>query len=325
MTAVSPLLAFPAAATTAVGSEVWRGLVARPKRLSPWLFYDDRGSALFEAITALPEYYLTRTEREILAEHSDAILSVAGDSGLAILELGAGTAAKTDLLLAAAARRHGAVTYYPMDIAASALEQARDRITRDLPQVTVHPIQSDYTRNLGELPGAGHRRLVLYIGSSIGNFEPPRAIALLRSLRRRLAPGDWLLLGVDHIKDRTTLLRAYNDAAGITAEFNRNVLTRINAELGANFRPRLFRHRALWNDRECRMEMHLESLVAQEVSIPALEMTIRFRRGESVHTENSYKFTPDAANLLLKRGGFAPRQSWTDARAWFGVYLAEAV
>lgn len=323
MTAVSPLPVIPAAATTAIGSEVGRGLSARPKRLSPWLFYDERGSALFEAITALPEYYLTRLEREIFAEHGDAILESAASSGATIIELGAGSAAKTDLLLAAAVRRHGAVAYYPMDIAFSALEQARERITRDLPLVTVRPIQSDYTRKLGELPGT--RRLVLYIGSSIGNFEPPRAASLLRSLRNRLTPGDWLLLGVDHVKDRTTLLRAYNDAAGITAEFNRNVLVRINAELGANFRPRLFRHRALWNDRECRMEMHLESLVAQEISIPALEMTVRFRRGESVHTENSYKFTPDAVNALLKRGGFTPRQSWTDARAWFGVYLAEAV
>lgn len=323
MTAVSPLPVIPAAATTAIGWEVGRGLSARPKRLSPWLFYDERGSALFEAITALPEYYLTRLEREIFAEHGDAILESAASSGATIIELGAGSAAKTDLLLAAAVRRHGAVAYYPMDIAFSALEQARERITRDLPQVTVRPIQSDYTRKLGELPGT--RRLVLYIGSSIGNFEPARAASLLRSLRNRLTPGDWLLLGVDHVKDRTTLLRAYNDAAGITAEFNRNVLARINAELGANFRPRLFRHRALWNDRECRMEMHLESLVAQEISIPALEMTVRFRRGESVHTENSYKFTPDAVNALLKRGGFTPRQSWTDARAWFGVYLAEAV
>jgi L-histidine N-alpha-methyltransferase len=325
MTAVSPLPCLPPAATTPVGKEVMRGLIARPKRLSPWLLYDERGSALFEAITALPEYYLTRTEREIFTQHGDAILEAAGDPDLSIIELGSGTAAKTDLLLAAAIRRHGAVAYYPMDIASSALEQARERISRDLPQVTVRPILSDYTHGLDELPGSGHRRLVLYIGSSIGNFDPPRATSLLRSLRGRLAPGDWLLLGVDHVKDRTTLLRAYNDGAGVTAEFNRNVLARINAELGANFRPRLFRHRALWNDRECRIEMHLESLVAQEVSIPALEMRVRFRRGESVHTENSYKFTPDAVDVLLARGGFTPRQNWTDPRAWFGVYLAEAV
>jgi len=150
------------------------------------------------------------------------------------------------------------------------------------------------------------------------------ATALLRRLRKRLEPGDLLLLGVDHIKERTTLVRAYNDAAGVTAEFNRNMLVRINAELGANFRPRLFRHRALWNDRECRIEMHLESLIAQQVDIPALDLEVSFCRGESVHTENSYKFTPDSAGALLTRSGFAPRRDWTDARRWFGVYLAEA-
>ena len=325
MTAVSPLPYISAPAATPVAAEVLRGLTARPKRLSPWLFYDERGSALFESITQLPEYYLTRTEREILAQYGGAILEAAGDSAATILELGAGTAAKTDLLLAEAIRRHSAVTYFPMDIAPSALDQARERIARELPQVTVQPILSDYTRKLGTLPGSGSRRLVLYIGSSIGNFEPQPAAGLLRRLHGQLAPGDWLLLGVDYVKDRTTLLRAYNDGAGVTADFNRNVLARINAELGANFRPRLFRHRALWNDRESRIEMHLESLVAQEISIPALDLTVRFRRGESVHTENSYKFTPDSVNALLKGGGFAPRANWTDARSWFGVHLAEAV
>lgn len=305
--------------------EVLRGLTARTKRLSPWLFYDERGSVLFEAITELPEYYLTRTEREIFAEHGDAILGAAGDSAQAILELGAGTAAKTDLLLAAAVRHRGEVAYYPIDIASSALDQARSRIAREMPQVSVQPIVSDYTRSLGELPGSERSRLVLYIGSSIGNFEPQAAAALLRRLRRQLAAGDRLLLGVDHVKDRTTLVRAYNDGAGVTAEFNRNVLSRINAELGGSFRPRLFRHRAVWNDRESRIEMHLESLVAQEVTIAALDLTVRFRRGESIHTENSYKFTAEAVKALLARGGFAPRQHWTDARSWFGVYLAEAV
>jgi uncharacterized SAM-dependent methyltransferase len=166
--------------------------------------------------------------------------------------------------------------------------------------------------------------MVLYIGSSIGNFDPPEALALLRKLRQRLAAGDLLLLGVDHVKDRTTLLRAYNDAAGVTGEFNRNVLVRIARELGARFRPGLFRHRAVWNDRESRVEMHLESLVAQEVAIPLLDLTVSFRRGESIHTENSYKFTRDSATSLLARSGFAVRQSWTDAKRWFGVYLAEA-
>jgi uncharacterized SAM-dependent methyltransferase len=166
--------------------------------------------------------------------------------------------------------------------------------------------------------------MVLYIGSSIGNFEPDEAAVLLRNVRGQLAPGDLLLLGVDHIKDRATLLRAYNDGAGVTAEFNRNVLTRIQRELGADFRPGLFRHRVLWNDREARIEMHLESLVSQEVAIPSLELTVGFRRGETIHTENSYKFTPETAGKLMGRSGFAVRRNWMDSRGWFGVYLAEA-
>ena len=326
MHALSSIPCLPEAASTPVGAEVYRGLTSLPKRLSPWLFYDQRGSELFEAITALPEYYLTRTERAIFAEYGDEILAAAsGDGKLAIIELGAGTAAKTGLLLAAAVRRQGHVSYYPIDISISALEAGRTRIGEEMPEVVVRPIVADYTTDRSEIPTPGGRRLVLYIGSSIGNFEPAEAAALLRRLRSQLAPGDLLLLGVDHIKDRNTLLPAYNDAAGVTAEFNRNILTRIRRELGAGFRPRLFMHRARWNDRESRIEMHLESLIQQEVSIPALDLTINFRRGETIHTENSYKFTPESVDGLLTRSGFAVERSWTDAKNWFGVYLAEAV
>jgi dimethylhistidine N-methyltransferase len=324
MHAFSTIPCLPEAASTPVGAEVYRGLTALPKNLSPWLFYDERGSELFEAITELPEYYLTRTEREIFAQYADEILAAAGDDRLTMIELGAGTAAKTGLLLAAAVRRQERVSYYPIDISVSALREASSRIGEELPQVAVRPIVADYTTELDEIPAPACRRLVLYIGSSIGNFEPGDAAAVLRKLRGQLAPGDLLLLGVDHIKDRATLLRAYNDGAGVTAEFNRNVLTRIQRELGADFRPRLFRHRVRWNDRESRIEMHLESLVSQEVAIPALELTVGFRRGETIHTENSYKFTPETAAALLSRSGFAVRREWTDGRRWFGVYLAEA-
>ena len=193
---------------------------------------------MFEAITALPEYYLTRTEHAIFAEYGDEILAAAsGDGKLAIIELGAGTAAKTGLLLAAAVRRQERVSYYPIDISVSALEAGRTRIGEEMPQVVVRPIVADYTTELDEIPTPGGRRLVLYIGSSIGNFEPAEAAALLRRLRTQLAPGDLLLLGVDHIKNRNTLLPAYNDVAGVTAEFNRNILTRIRRELGATFPP----------------------------------------------------------------------------------------
>jgi dimethylhistidine N-methyltransferase len=325
MHAFSTVPCLPEAASTPIGAEVYRGLTALPKKLSPWLFYDTRGSELFEAITELPEYYLTRTEREIFAQYSDEILEAAGEKRLAIIELGAGTAAKTGVLLAAAVRKQERVSYCPIDISVSALQEAQRRIGDEQPQVTVRPIVADYTTDLSELPTAtGGRRLVLYIGSSVGNFDPAEAAALLRRLRGQLAPGDLLLLGVDHIKDRNTLLRAYNDQAGVTAEFNRNVLTRIKRELGGNFRPGLFRHRVCWNDRESRIEMHLESLVTQEVLIPSLELTVSFRRGESIHTENSYKFTPESAAALLERAGFGVRREWTDPKRWFGVYLAEA-
>jgi L-histidine Nalpha-methyltransferase len=324
MHVLSSIPCLPEAASTPMGAEVLRGLSAFPKKLSPWLFYDQRGSELFEQITELPEYYLTRTERGIFAQHADEILAAADSRKLSVIELGAGTAAKTDLLLAAAVRRQGRVSYYPIDISTSALEEARRRIGEEQPEVSCLPIVWDYTASMSEIPSGVGRRLVLYIGSSIGNFEPAEAAVLLRRLRAHLAAGDLLLLGVDHIKDRTTLLRAYNDAAGVTAEFNRNALVRIARELGASFRPRLFRHRALWNDRESRIEMHLESLITQEVAIPALELTVNFRRGETIHTENSYKFTAESAGQMLGRAGFAVERAWTDARGWFGVYLARA-
>ena len=324
MHALSSLPCLPEAASTPLGAEVYRGLTRMPKRLSPWLFYDARGSELFEAITELPEYYLTRTEHGILVQRADEILEAAGAKKLTLLELGAGTATKTTVLLEAAIRRQEQVTYVPIDISESALEEARRRISEELPQVTVKPAVADYTTDLPAISAEGHRRLALYIGSSIGNFDPPEATALLRKLRRRLTAGDLLLMGVDHVKDRTALLKAYNDGAGVTAEFNRNMLVRIKRELGAEFRPGLFRHRAVWNERASRVEMHLESLVAQEVAIPSLDLTVSFRRGESIHTENSYKFTRDSAASLLARSGFAVRSDWTDERGWFGVYLAEA-
>jgi L-histidine Nalpha-methyltransferase len=324
MHAISSIPCLPAAAETPLGAEVYRGLTAMPKTLSPWLFYDQRGSELFEAITGLPEYYLTRTERAIFAEHRDAMLEAAGAPELAVIELGAGTAAKTGVLLEAATRHCRRVRYYPIDISASALEEAERRVAEQAPQVPVEARVADYTQDMSAIPATRGRRLVLYIGSSIGNFEPADAARILRSLHRRLAPGDLLLLGVDHGKERSVLLRAYNDAAGVTAEFNRNMLVRVNRELGGRFRPGLFRHRAVWNERASRVEMHLESLIAQAVTIGDLGLTVDFRRGESIHTENSYKFTPDTAAALLERGGFAVRQSWTDQRRWFGVYLAEA-
>ena len=318
----TPVLTLPEAAYTAVGAEVYRGLTAMPKSLSPWLCYDEVGSQLFEAITKLPEYYLTRTERGIFARYADEILESAGYRALTMIELGAGTAAKTGLLLRAAVRRQGKVDYVPIDVSQSALTAAKEHIEADIPGVHVASRVADYTDGIAEIPANGHRRIVLYIGSSIGNFEPADAVKVLRKVRGSLAPGDLLLLGVDHAKERETLLRAYDDAAGVTAAFNKNILVRINHELGANFNPRLFRHRARWNAELSRIEIYLASLIAQCVTIPALDLKVGFTRGETIHTENSYKFTAESIASIVDRAGFRITQSWTDEREWFGVYLA---
>jgi L-histidine Nalpha-methyltransferase len=328
MSAIS-LPKLPEIACTPIAVEVINGLSDRPKTLSPWLFYDEAGSRLFEDITELPEYYVTRTERQILAEHAEEIVATAsGRRELSIIELGAGTATKTGLLLQAAVALQGGVTYYPIDVSETALEAAQSRLEAELPQVIVEPIVADYTegmrQNKSDTVAGDGRRLVLYIGSSIGNFSPGEAVEVLRGVRAQLSPGDCLLLGTDMVKDREMLLAAYDDAAGVTARFNLNMLVRINRELGANFNPRLFRHQARWNEPHSRVEMHLESLVAQRVALPALDMDVRFARSETIHTENSYKFTDQRVVALLGRAGFKLQQQWSDAKGWFTVYLAAA-
>jgi L-histidine N-alpha-methyltransferase len=302
------------------------GLASHPKRLPPWLFYDEAGSELFEQITELDEYYLTRTERSIFETHAGAMIAraAAGDR-LRIAELGAGSADKTRLLLAAAARRQGPVAYEPMDVSHTALIAACERIERELPRVQVAPLVVDYTLGMGLLPASrGERRLVLYIGSSIGNFEPEEAARLLRNVRTSLRPGDALLLGVDLVKDESVLLAAYDDQAAVTAAFNRNVLVRLNRELGADFNPDAFKHRAIWNAAASRIEMHLESCSAQTVRLADLEMRVAFGPGETIHTENSYKYRPGKAEKMLARAGFSTNATWTDERGWFAVILGRA-
>ncbi len=308
------------------------GLTSHPKRLPPWLFYDERGSQLFDAITELDEYYLTRTERSILARNAEEIVAAAagsacgGQARLRIAELGAGSAEKTRVLLRAAVDRQRSVIYEPIDVSASALDGARERIEREIPGVHVISRVTDYTHGAGLHLDAcyGERRLVLYIGSSIGNFEPADAERLLRRVRAGLAPGDGLLLGVDLVKDPSLLMAAYDDAAGVTAAFNRNLLTRLNRELSADFVPRAFAHRAHWNASASRMEMHLESLCDQRVHVAAAGFDIELAEGETIHTENSYKFEPGQAEELLAATGFAPAGLWTDASEWFAVCLGRA-
>jgi dimethylhistidine N-methyltransferase len=322
MTSKTQSAAHPVEAS--VAAAVREGLTSHPKRLPPWLFYDAAGSRLFEQITELPEYYLTRTERSILTAHAgEMIAQAAQGQRLRLVELGAGSADKTRLLLSAAIAHQGTVLYEPLDVSSTALEEAKARIEREIPGVCVAPQILDYTLGLDGLDpaAAGERRLVLYIGSSIGNFEPREAARLLQRLRAGLGPGDSLLLGVDLIKDEATLLAAYNDAAGVTAAFNRNVLVRLNRELDANFDPKAFAHHAIWNCAESRIEMHLESRIAQRVRLAALNLEVDFAPSETIHTENSYKYAPGAAQTMLAEAGFAPAGSWTDARGWFAVCL----
>jgi L-histidine Nalpha-methyltransferase len=303
--------------------EVVRRLSSRPKTLPCKLFYDERGSALFEQITKLPEYYLTRTELEILRDSSRKIAEAAG-APISIIELGAGTATKTGTLLAAIARRQIRVKYFPVDISPSALAQARARVQAELPGALVQPVIADFGngfRFLGKIPG---RKLVLYLGSSIGNFDWDDAIALLRRVHKQLAPGDALLLGTDLVKSPELLVRAYDDAQGVTTEFNKNILRRINRELDSDFDLASFHHIAEWNPRLSRMEIYLESLRAQSVLLRLIGTTVRFAAAERIHTENSYKYTLEMVERMLCVSGFRLEQTWSDRRKWFGLHLARA-
>ena len=309
---------------------VREGLAARPKRLPAWLFYDQAGSRLFDAITELDEYYLTRTERGIFSVASEEIVDQArGGRRLRVAELGAGSAEKTRLLLRAAVERQDAVVYEPVDVSASALELAKRRIEREIPGVTVTPRVMDYTDgdgsrfHLGAMD-PGEKRLMLYIGSSIGNFEPTEAERVLRRVRAGLEMGDCMLLGVDLVKDEAMLVAAYDDAQGVTAAFNRNMLVRLNRELDAEFDVEAFEHRAVWNRAKARMEMHLVSPCAQQVLVGELDMTVEFAAGETIHTENSYKYRPGQAEALLAKTGFRAEATWTDDRGWFAVCLGRA-
>ncbi|MGA7366098.1 MAG: L-histidine N(alpha)-methyltransferase [Candidatus Sulfotelmatobacter sp.] len=308
----------------ALTREVRRGLIARPRSLSPWMFYDAEGSRLFERITTLPEYYPTRTERAILAGHADAIIAAAhGDRSLPlrIVELGAGTASKTCILLEAASRVSDDVAYVPVDVCPDALELACQNVACTLPEVHLQPIVRNYVTHPLQLDPFDGTTLALYIGTSIGNFSPEEAQLILRNLFSQLQTGDAFLLGTDMVKDERTLLAAYDDNDGVTAAFNLNILHRLNRELGANFDAACFRHRAFWNSIESRIEMHLESTREQHVSIEHADLDIHFMQRETIHTENSYKFTDQGIRSLLDEAGFAIRGAWKDGRGWYTLTL----
>jgi L-histidine Nalpha-methyltransferase len=304
----------------AIGPVVLDGLRASPKRLPPWLLYDDAGSALFEEITSLPEYYLTRTERAILGANAQPILQAAGDPAV-MVELGAGSASKTRVLLQAWLALQPRARYVPVDVSPS-LQQVAADLRAELPGLSVSPVSARYPEQLSFLLRLPRPRLVLFLGSSIGNYDRADALALLTALRASLSPGDGLLLGTDLVKPETVLVPAYDDRAGVTARFNKNLLHRLNRELGASFDPDDFAHHVRWNAEHCRLELYLRSLTDQLVTIDRLGLTVRFARGELLHTENSHKFTVPGIRALLDEGGFDLETTWSDRRRWFALHLA---
>jgi L-histidine Nalpha-methyltransferase len=321
---LAPLL-FKCDTREALIDEVWSGLLKRPRSLVPWMLYDSEGSRLFECITTLPEYYPTRTERGLLAGHAEAIITATGSAcsrPLRLLELGAGTAAKTGILLEAAARLRNEVIYLPVDVSPAALDAACDSLGCLLPDVQLQPTVANYVTHPPKLERFQGTTLAMYIGSSIGNFSPKEARTILRNLRSELRAGDALLLGTDMVKDEATLVRAYDDSAGVTAAFNLNILHRLNRELGANFDTGCFQHRARWNRVESPMEMHLESTRDQCVDIPAAQLSLQFAAFETIHTENSYKFTRETLGCLLHDAGFTIEQTWMDPLQWYSLTFA---
>lgn len=306
-----------------IARAVLRGLTATAKWLPPWLFYDERGSALFEEITELPEYYLTRAERSIFERDGVAIITAGfGGGDATIVELGAGTAVKTQVLLAAAAGLRGAATYVPVDVSAEALAIAEARLAAEEPRVTVQPWLASHSHAFPHLRTLRGRKVVLFIGSSIGNYDEAEALGLLAGLRAGLGDGDALVLGTDLRKDPAVLVPAYDDAAGVTAAFNKNVLARINRELGGRFDLDRFRHVALWNAAQSRIEMHLESAGDQVVAIEGLRFRVAFRDRERIHTESSVKYDDATIERLLGGAGFRRERTWLDDGGRFAVHLA---
>ncbi|RLP87781.1 MULTISPECIES: L-histidine N(alpha)-methyltransferase [unclassified Micromonospora] len=299
--------------------DVRAGLSAEQKWLPPKWFYDARGSELFEEITRLPEYYPTRAERAVLAERAPDIAALTGAKTL--IELGSGSSEKTRLLLDAFTQRGGLGTFVPLDVSVSALSGSTAEIAADYPGLRVRGIVGDFTRHLDRLPTGG-RRLVAFLGGTIGNLLPAERAEFLAAMRDALEVGDWLLLGTDLVKDPSVIVPAYDDAAGVTAEFNRNVLHVINRELGADFDPEAFEHVARWDPDHEWIEMRLRATRPMRARV--LDLTVEFAAGEELRTEISAKFRPAGVAAELAVAGFAAAEFWTDPGGLFGVTLARA-
>jgi dimethylhistidine N-methyltransferase len=296
-------------------TDVLRGLRRSPKRLSPTYFYDELGSQLFERICTVPEYYITRTETAILAQHAPQIASVIGQDTL-LVELGSGASTKTRLLLD---QLPGLAAYVPVDISRTHLLQAARRVAEAYPNIDVLPVCADFTQpfSLPEIRRGRARVVVFFPGSTIGNFDTPAAIDLLWTMRDTAGPDGALLIGYDLVKDPQLLERAYNDAAGVTAAFNLNVLARLNRELDADFDLDSFAHEAVWVPDHSRVEMHLVSARSQEVTLAG--ESIGFAAGERLVTEHCHKYTPETFARLAGAAGWQARATWTDPRGYFNV------
>lgn len=307
------------------GADVLRGLSATPKTLPPRYFYDQRGSQLFEQICDLDEYYPTRTEEAILAAHAPAIIARAGPSEL--LELGSGSARKTRRLIEAMrdAAPDGPLRYTPIDVSGEILKDSSRAMLEAVPGLEIHGLIGTYEQALAALPAPAHgRRLLIFLGSTIGNLSPAETDVFLAGVRGALAPGDHFLVGFDLQKDVSVIEAAYNDAKGVTADFNLNMLRHLNRRFDGNFELDRFVHEAFYNSQEDRIEMHLRSLDEQRVTLGALGLEIAFARGESVRTEISRKFDLDAVATVFRADGLEPVENWTDAKRWFGLALFEA-
>jgi L-histidine N-alpha-methyltransferase len=309
----------PSAYTEALRSDVLAGLTRSPKSLPPKYFYDERGSELFDEITRLPEYYPTRTERGLLAAHAAEIAELTG--GETLVELGSGTSEKTRLLLDAMRDAGTLRRFVPFDVDGAVLSRAGAALADEYPALEVSPVVGDFERHLGMLPRDG-RRLVGFLGSTIGNFEPGARGRFLAAVRDALEPGDAFLLGTDLVKDPDRLIAAYDDPAGVTTAFNRNVLAVINRELGADFDPAAFDHVALWDADRAWIEMRLRSVKAQRVQVPTLNLVVPFAAGEEMRTEISAKFRRAGVEAELAEAGLRMLRWWTDPAGDFALSLS---
>ncbi|MYW15057.1 L-histidine N(alpha)-methyltransferase [Streptomyces sp. SID2955] len=306
------------ATDAALRADVLGGLTASPKWLPPKWFYDARGSELFEQITELPEYYPTRAEREILAARSGEIAAASGARTL--VELGSGSSEKTRYLLEALT---SLAAYVPVDVSESALTQAGQALVADRPDLDVHALIADFTAPM-TLPATPGPRLVAFLGGTLGNLLPAERARFLASVRSLLAPGDGLLLGTDLVKDERVLVRAYDDAAGVTAAFNKNVLAVVDRELGADFDLDAFDHVAVWDAEREWIEMRLRSRTAQTVKVPALDLAVDFAAGEELRTEVSAKFRREGVTSELAAAGLELTHWWADEQGRFALSLSVA-